>query len=490
MKNKVNIIYVSLCMIICLIPFVGMTVAKTDTTTENRRMAEFPKLSEEGKWNVNYLEGLGEWFEDHFAFRPQMVMTDSVIQSKVFKVSNMDTVLVGTDGWLYYTSTLPDYLGNNVFSDQKAYNAAHNIELTQHCVEAYGGTFLLAIAPNKNTLYPDNMPYYYNNIVSDTGNIDKLVPEIYEKNIPYADLFAAFNKENETLYLKRDSHWNGKGAVLAYNTIMDALVLDHETYETVPVVRSKDEYGDLNTMIYPIHFEPEWNYNYEGTDGYTYVTDTESVEDAFIETHNDEGTGSLLMFRDSFGNTLLPLMASAFENAYFSKAVPYNLGEYINQYHPEYVIVEKVERNIADFAENPPLISGLEVEGVRDASDGSDEQSENDNKENSKDNSGQKLNAVDIGECEYNTNYWQFSGASDEIKSGSRVYIEFSTDAGDVNTYEAYTITDSKGDSGYLLYMDKAQLFNGKMNVSVLVDNNGEVAEIADSQWDSTIPIE
>lgn len=552
MKKAANIIYIVICLAVCLVPFVGMTVARTDTTTENRRMAKFPDTVSEGQFNVNYLSELGAWFEDHFAFRSQLVMADSMIQSKVFSVSNMDTVLVGKDGWLYYTSTLPDYLGTGTLSEQGIYNAVHNLLLTQKLVEDKGGRFLLTIPPNKNSLYGDHMPYYDSYVVNEISNRCLLEPELEAWGIAYSDLYAAFAEESETLYMKRDSHWNGKGAVLAYNTILDSLQLDHDTYETVPVVREKNAYGDLNKMIYPVAYAPEWEYYYQigqtvtddnsaeaaditgeenkgttenaavaennkaGDDlyhkGFSYVTDTLSVEDAWIETVNESGNSSLLMFRDSFGNTLLPLMANAFSHAYFSKSVPYNLGDLMEQYNPEYVVIEKVERNIADFAKEPPIVTGPEIAVDGDIGEGADAEDSNaavSDTENANESSGtgnitygdydvekaadadENNGEIKIAECEYNTSYWQISGElSDSWKPGNQVYVMLTTSDGEVKGYEAYTVTRDDPVCGYLLYIKKDLLVNGNVNVRILADEQGRITEIGNTSFDPSMPIE
>ena len=318
MKKAGNIIYIGICLIFCVLPFAGMTIYRTDTTTENKTLAAFPELKKEGSVNLEYFDELSMYFEDHFAFRQELVSADAVIQSKIFQVSNVDTVMAGTEGWLFYTDTLDDYLGQNTMTDRQIFNTVHNIALLQQYVIEKGADFLFAIAPNKNSLYEEHMPYYADYKVSSVRNIDMLKPKFAEAEISYVDLFEPFEKEEEILYLKRDSHWNNKGAVLAYDTILDSLMMEHETYETVKAVREKKEYGDLNKMLYPLTAKPEWNYYYQYDNQWSYVSDNKDVEAAWIETQCSKGKGSLLMFRDSFGNTLLPLMAAQFEKDCFS----------------------------------------------------------------------------------------------------------------------------------------------------------------------------
>ena len=466
MKKIGNVFYVVMCLLLCMFLFAGMAFAPADTTTENRELADIPDIRENGEWNRTYLQELGTYFEEHFAFRPLLVTVDSVIQSRVFKVSNMDTVIVGTDGWLYYTATLDDYLGKNTLSERGIYNAAHNISLMQRYVEDKGAVFLFTVAPNKNSLYGENMPYYDKRAVSSTKNITLLERELKEFDIAYADLFTAFADKEEILYLKRDSHWNRKGAVLAYNTMLDCLDCEHDTFETVGCVRTKTEYGDLNKMMYPVDFAPEWDYKYQKENVFKYVTDTESVEDAWIQTENPVGEGSLLMFRDSFGNTLLPLMADVFKDGYFSKSIPYNIEDYLNAFSPEYVIVEKVERNIGDFATEPPIMTGplVSLESKAD-----------------KVSTGTTLH---MAESEYNTAYWEISGMVDEkyIKADTDIYINVTVN-GETKTYEAYSTTQEGSDNGYLLYIAKKQIPSEEVWVEILLETKGAVQSVASGNF-------
>ena len=264
------------------------------------------------------------------------------------------------------TCALPiyDYLGNHRMSERQIYNIVHNLSLVQQYVEQNGSAFVLAVPPNKNTLYGEYMPYYNSYLVDKTHNIDVLAQKLQEQGVAYADLLSLFRSEEEVLYLKRDSHWNGKGAVMAYNCMMDALGYPHKDYEDSPVTRAKDENGDLNRMLYTFYGEKELNYKYDIAQEYDYANDVKSVEDVWIETelHAGAGTGNgtLLMFRDSFGNTLIPLIANQFEKAWFTKEVPYGLERLMEQHAPDTVIFEKVERNLSEYIKMPPIISAVQ----------------------------------------------------------------------------------------------------------------------------------
>lgn len=270
MKKKGFIVFIVLCLIILLIPFVGMAVAPTMVTTENKELSELPKIEDENGINTNYLGELGDYFQDHFAFRQQMVSANAAIYGKIFGASTTDQVLIGSNNWMYYTGTLDDYLVENVMTDRAIENAVHNIKLMQNYVEGRDGQFILAIAPNKNSIYDENMPYYYKKGESE-NNYEKLKSRMIQEGIHFVDLHAAFQDTDEVLYLERDSHWTNKGAVLAYNLIMSQTALDYENYENVSYEIRKDHLGDLTEMLYPLNSELENNEYYQKEWSWSYV---------------------------------------------------------------------------------------------------------------------------------------------------------------------------------------------------------------------------
>lgn len=441
---KKHFTFIIACLIICLLPLAGMAAHPTTESTENRRMSEFPELkTEDGSWNLDFFQEFETYFQEHFAFRNELVYADAKIQTSVFQVSNVDTVIYGTDGWLYYTSTLADYLGIGRMSKRQIYNLAHNLSLAQQYIEEKGSDFLLTIPPKKNTLYGQNMPYYDSYIADPSHNADLLSPKLQELGIPYADLFAAFRNEQEVLYLKRDSHWNGKGAVLAYNCIMDALGYFHEDYEDASVTRAKDTDGDLNRMLYTFYGEKELNYNYETEQKFTFVNGAETVEDPWLETKGGTGSGTLLMFRDSFGNTLIPLIADQFEQAWFTKEVPYGLESLMEQYQPDTVVFEKVERNLSEYITMPPIFSAIETELPQIT-----EAAETDA-------------TISLEALEYDANYYKISGTVEEDYLGEETDILVKVNDA---CYQAY----HTGSNGYEIYMKKEKIKTWPARIEVL----------------------
>ena len=453
MKKKIwYLIYIAAVLIFVLIPFAGMSVAATNETTENKELVEFPELRTDGTWNPHFLGDLGVYFEEHFAFRQELVAANALLRGRLLGVSASDQVLVGKDGWLYYTGTLDDYLGENQMSEKGLLNAVSNIGLMQQHIENRGSRFVLTIAPNKNSLYDSNMPSNY--LRGKDNNHTRITSLLEKVGIHYVDLYEAFEESEECLYLKGDSHWNNKGALLACRKLLDGLGREYDTSSYSAYEVRKEHTGDLAEMLYSVAVEPEDNIYYDQLPIYAYVNDVEDVEEDWIETINPNGQGTLLMFRDSFGNSMLPILANEFEHGYFSRLVPYNLGN-LDQYHPEYVIVERVERRLSFFAEQPPVMEGpVRVpENLTAAATDT---------------------TVSLKE---DGSWYVIEGKLDPdfTELDSRIYVSVRTADGTAVTYEAFrtSTVEEEGwnDDGYKLYLKKTSLPQGAVHMDIILVN-------------------
>lgn len=357
----VKAVFLAAALVLVAVPSVGMLWARTDATIENRELAPVPRLlAEGGGFNVNFLAECGAYFDDHYAFRDMLVTANSRLRAAL-GTSSTDQVVVGSDGWLYYGGTLNDYLGRSALSDRSLANIAHNLRLAQGYVESKGASFAFAVAPNKNTLYDANMPPFYLRS-PDPSNAERLAPFLQAEGVSYVDLLGLLGAQDETLYLHRDSHWDNRGALLAADALLGGLGKGPLPIDPAAAEARDDFVGDLENMLYPAEKRAEVNYYYAGynspsADGaplaWDYV-EGEDVTDSWVQTSGD-GSGSLLMFRDSFGNALVPFLASAFEQAAFSKLVPYNLPE-MTRVGADCVLIERAERHLSDLATAPPVM--------------------------------------------------------------------------------------------------------------------------------------
>ena len=364
------VVFVIAVFAVLITPFAAMSFAPTTSTSENTELAELPQLVDEDGFNVSFLNDLGDYFEDHFAFRNYLISANAHLKSSALKVSNTDRVIVGDDGWLYYFGTLDDYLGRDLLEDDELDAIAYNLLLTQNYVESHDSEFLFTVPPNKNSLYGDAMPWRYQASV-EPHNAEALTDYLYEYGVNYTDLFDLFNAQpDEDLYYLRDTHWNLKGALLAYDALLDAASISHEIYDENDLVTRNDYIGDINEILYPVGAVPEQAYYFKDPLEVTQIlsdgqvnTDVDAidVEAPWIETSTENAEGTLLMYRDSFGNALLLPLAAAFSHSYFTKYVPYNMTQ-VESLSPTLTIIERTERRVADLGVTPPIIPAPEVD--------------------------------------------------------------------------------------------------------------------------------
>ena len=457
--KKLQVLYIAAFFAVCLVPFAGMAVTGQESSSENRTLAEFPQIKTEEGINVQWLSDAGEYFQDHFAFRNELVTANALINGKILGTSTASGVIQGTDGWLYYKDSLEDYLGENLLEDRSLYNISHILSLMQEYLAEKNVQFVFTVAPNKNSLYDENMPYYDSCKVSDNKNLINLRKYLKNENVSYVDLYEPLAKADEILYHKRDSHWNNKGAALASDLLLEGLGKEHESYTDETYTVKTDFTGDLDEMLYPLATTPEDEIYYDRQTTFAYVGEVESNFDPRITTVNPVKTGSLVMYRDSFGNALLPFMADAYGNAYFSRGIPYQLTD-VDTMAADTVVVERAERFLPEMAESAPVMPAPE----RTVSTGED-----------------KADPEAVKDLEIITqgNYLKISGriAEKYLDTESRIYVRTDGD----KVYEAFpndvTLDDGSTDcGGFTLYLPVGTATE-KSNLEILTGND-ESADI------------
>lgn len=458
--KKGKLIYCILFFAICLCPSLGMLVTKQETSSENRQLSEFPSpKTEEGKINVEWLSQAGDYFQEHFAFRNELVTGNALLHGRLLETSTADGVIQGKNGWLYYKDSLDDYLGQDLLSDRSLFNIAHMLSMTQQALEEKGVNFLFTIAPNKNSLYGDNMPYYDKLKVSDQTNRENLESWLTTEKVAYADLYQALMEEDEVLYHARDSHWNNKGAALAADVLMDALGKDHDSYERESYTVRRDYTGDLDTMLYPLASTADDEIYYDKETTYATVEEIQSNFDPRITTVNPVKEGSLVMYRDSFGNALLPYMADAYANAYFSRGIPYQLMD-VETHSADTVIIERAERFLPEMSQFPPVLTAKEISLTEDQ-----ELQESDG-------------AVDV-KIKPQGMTAQLSGRIKEglLDTDSRIYLKVNG-----SVYEAFPmdvkVEENLDDNGFCLYLPSELVAADGNDVEILIEKDNKIYNI------------
>ncbi len=354
-KNSLYKLYSAVFIAACAAPAVLTPLLKQDSSAEKRRLSEMPSvISDDGGLNTAFFGEFDTWFSEHFAFRQQLVNADNRLKTALLRTSPDPDVVCGSDGWLYYGDTVDDFLNIRQLSKRSISNIAHDLRLVNDYCSANGMKFIFTCVPNKNSMYPEHMPLNY--VPSDGPDNYSMLSGALADSGFYCDMSSVLNSAASSipLYHKTDTHWNNLGAFVAYNGLMTAAGKD-----PLPVgfdwSSAHDHRGDLAEMLYPAE-APKEQQVYSAYDfTYSYTSNFHALDDVIIDTACDGRNGSLLMFRDSFGEAILKYMAESYGNAEFSRAVPYKLsGRSDNP--PDTVIIEIVERNLPNLQKNAPVM--------------------------------------------------------------------------------------------------------------------------------------
>ena len=456
-----KIIFCILFFILIAVPTIGLLWYEEPEGTENKELATAPELmNDSGAFNALYLNELQDYYADHFAYRQEMVTSNAIISASVFAESSEPLAIVGNDGWLYLKASLGDYDGSRHMSARGLNNVAITLSLMQEYVEGQGKSFVFTCAPNKNTLYPENMPYYYT-ASDEPHDWELLIPYLDDRGVNYVDLLPLFRKQKECLYHKGDSHWNNKGAAMVFHELMTDIGYEHTDYTKLEASKVYDFEGDIDKILYPLNRHTEMEYDYSAHMNYRFEGEAD-VEAASVKTNRADKTGRLLCLRDSFGNSLLQFFANEFNQATFVKSLPYHLddGNY------DVCIFEIVERNLAYIKTFAPVFPAP----LRSA-----EGEEN------------RYESKDVC-CEYKVSgdYYKIKGKVDKAYTSddSYIYLRFRSENSEYIVEASPVFEPTKGsdesqdevlneDYGFVAYVYTQAFVAGEYEIEVITKNEG-----------------
>lgn len=242
MSKKKSILWIAVFLIIIASPrFTYFFMEKyVDTANhENRNTEEKPVLTMDNY--DSFPEDYEKYYNDNIPYRNQLISLNNSIDYFLFRQSANDNVIIGEDGWLFYCSpgdgnAMKQSLGYWKFEDDQLEQIAYNLEITDRVLASQGIEFVLFIAPNKETIYKDKLPAYYE--VADTyTSVDQLVDYLRDNTgirvvYPKKELEDAREEyADQLIYYKLDTHWNNIGGYIG------AVSLAKELGVKMPILR-------------------------------------------------------------------------------------------------------------------------------------------------------------------------------------------------------------------------------------------------------------
>jgi alginate O-acetyltransferase complex protein AlgJ len=276
---------------------------------ENRELAQKP--TGDCSSLAEYAEGWERYFADNFGFRPYLIRWNSILKLNLLNVSPVPSVILGKDSWLFYCSealadgnTVNDFRGTIPLTQRELVKLQRRLEANQHTFARRNIVYLVAIVPNKNTIYSEYLP---DNIrkFRDTTRLDQLLAHMREHSpVKILDLREAIFKAKSEypVYWKSDSHWNSYGAYIGYVEIMRQMSAYLPSLPVVPIegdkvmIERSPSGGDLAQMLF---LQDAW-------------AEENNTKFNLDNGHSKPQMGTLIFRHDSFGDALYPFLRCSF----------------------------------------------------------------------------------------------------------------------------------------------------------------------------------
>ncbi len=328
-------------------PFVGLSA----DNLENRELIDFSEVTRAPIRNKPAV--FREFFNDHLPFKNEIVGINSLVSMKLFRTTASPLVVVGEDGWLFFNNIgkdnpIDDVVGNTSFSDEEMELAKNNIDRRARELAEKGIDLRILIAPNKEAMYREYLPEYIRSRAAAESRTDRLVYFLNgeEGRVVYPKEELENEKAEHRLYYRYDTHWNALGAYLGAQKLYHTLEIelpDLDSYQMETGVPPKDL---ANLAAIGDFCRDDVSYTLTGFDsGVTF--EREEIANGYVRYTSDAADNrTVLVIGDSYFGALRPYFYTQFSTVIEinRNATQFNPNALIEEYQPDIVILEMVER--------------------------------------------------------------------------------------------------------------------------------------------------
>jgi hypothetical protein len=340
-----------------------------DAEAENRTLAAWPTL--DGTWIsvTAFAPGVDTWFQDHFGYRARLIKWYGLSRYFGLGVSPSTDVLIGKNDWLFYAEDggLDDFVSATPLPPGEVANWRTTVQRARDWCAKRGIVYQFTIPPDKSEVYPE----YFAGSVQRVGTLtrtDQVITATTDLGVVVDVRPAlALAKTKERLYHRTDTHWNQRGAFVAYQEMIRAL---HARLPSIPPPLERSDFEDAVREIPGMDLagmiglkrvlrEEDLRLTPKATRRYVVVEPPGAYATSGEGRIVTEIPGSTLpravMFRDSFTSWLAPFLSEHFSRIVYLWENDFDADEVLKE-HADVVIQEIVGRHLYGFIPSPELI--------------------------------------------------------------------------------------------------------------------------------------
>lgn len=373
MPNVIVIIkacLISIFLIGISLPFLDLFL-KIDDTPQNLKIPlEKPRIPKSIEDLRRFPGSVKYYLENTHGLKGLLLELNGKLRVYNFGLSSSQQVILGNSGWLFYNAedVIKDYQRTSLFSEKEISNISLTYLKRHQWLESKKISYYTFMAPNKHSIYSEYLPHYYT-ITGSIRRLDQVNNALRKENLStFFDLTPALvpHKKNHRLYHKTDTHWNAIGAYWGYRMIADEINKNFNItpipFETLEISQSYIDGGDLARILglkrsykeelLKVSIKQGREIQHEGHSSLE-VDHMDVVGHPLMKTFSSKGEiNKAIIFRDSFGELLIPFLASHFKEAIWVWGKDFDQS-LIETFNPDIVIHEFGERKLMTFNPTP-----------------------------------------------------------------------------------------------------------------------------------------
>ncbi len=342
-----------------------------------------------------------------FLYQQDALEVKSITTQKLFSTDRIETNLnyfafrtlhlslnerqtvAGKDGYLFlgnmYASIIDKTQGTFPHTQEGIEQWTDGLKGVQKWFSSRGIPFVFVIAPNKSSIYPEMLP---EKIVYREGKTitDDIVKSARKKGIVLLDLRSILRAEKRVgaLYFKTDTHWNNRGAAIAFGATIDFLNQSYDLNLQTPnfILReTREGSGDLAGFLkirkvlsrqHEINYTFDFNRSISVCHGLIDAKDRTLkscqtvdnpilnvfAQDQYMINKNPLNQLKVLLIGDSFSTATSRLYNATFGTLWkfhHSRLYGEALAAFVKKHRPDLVIYQIVERDLYTPALVQPL---------------------------------------------------------------------------------------------------------------------------------------
>jgi hypothetical protein len=331
---------------------------------ERRQLASRPPFKLSRKYLRLFPERFEAFYNDRFGLRPTLIHWLGHAEVLWLKVSSAPTVILGKKGWLFLTEA-PVTRGcqpTQPLTPGQLARWQQVLEARRDWLAQRGIRYLVVLVPEKQTIYPEDLPRKYRPVQTEGTRLDQLITHLgAHSDVPVLDLREPLRqaKTHERLYHYTDAHWNERGAYVGYRRIVETLSSwfpgmkpwPRSDFDEVAVSEPSGDCARLLGVDQDLREEflrlaPKRPFLTQGTtEGLPPATAW--ISPSFAMYQANPHLPRAVMFCDSFTFSLYPFLSQHFQRiAFFWQVFPTFDPAAVEREHPDVVIQEMVERKL------------------------------------------------------------------------------------------------------------------------------------------------